>query len=144
MSARTLTFAAILGLAAATAQAATHEVMMLNKGEAGMMVFEPAFLAVEPGDTVVFKPTDKGHNAESIDGMVPDGADPIKGKMNSEVSVTFDTEGVYGFKCKPHYAMGMVAMIQVGEAGNLDDAKAAKNPKKAVERFEPLFANITQ
>lgn len=32
------------------------------------MVFEPAFLAAEPG----FMLTHKGHNVESIDGMVPE------------------------------------------------------------------------
>ncbi len=50
---------AALGLAGA-AQAADHEVKMLNRGsDGGMMVFEPAFLKVEPGDTVTFVAGDK-------------------------------------------------------------------------------------
>ena len=59
---------------ASPASAADHVVKMLNKGKAGMMVFEPALVKVKPGDTVTFVPTDKSHNAESIAGMMPAGA----------------------------------------------------------------------
>ena len=38
------------------------------------MVFEPAFVKIAPGDTVKFVSTDKGHNAEIIKGMLPEGA----------------------------------------------------------------------
>ena len=114
------------------ALAADHQVKMLNRGAAGMMVFEPAFLAIEPGDTVTFLTTDAGHNAEIIDGMLPDGAEPFAGAMNKEITVTFETEGLYGYKCKPHYGMGMVGLIKVGdEAPNAETAKAAKHPGKA-------------
>ena len=47
---------------------------MLNKGAEGAMVFEPSLLKVAPGDTVKFLATDKIHNAESITGMLPEGA----------------------------------------------------------------------
>jgi pseudoazurin len=121
-----------LALAAGSALAADHEVLMLNRGEAGAMVFEPAFLQVAPGDTVTFVPTDRSHNAESIAGMTPSGAEPFKGKMNDAVTVTFGEEGVYGYKCLPHYAMGMVGVVVVGDAaGNLDAAGEAKHPGKA-------------
>ena len=53
---------------------------MLNKGKDGAMVFEPAGVKIAAGDTVTFIPTDKGHNAESIKGMIPDGATEFKGK----------------------------------------------------------------
>ena len=95
-----------------------------------------------PGDTVTFVPTDRSHNAESIDGMLPDGAEPFAGKMNKEISVTFDQEGVYGVKCNPHYAMGMVALVQVGEAGNLEAAKGVKHPGKAADRIEAAFSRV--
>ena len=70
---RIMTLAAIavlMGLAG-PAMAAEVEVKMLNKGAEGLMVFEPALLKIEPGDTVKFVATDKGHNAESIKGMFP-------------------------------------------------------------------------
>ena len=55
-------------------------------------------------------PSDKSHNAETIKGMIPEGAEAFKSKMNEEFSVTLDKEGVYGIKCTPHYGMGMVAL----------------------------------
>lgn len=45
---KTLTFAAALALLGGAAQAAEHEVKMLNRGETGVMVFEPALLNIEP------------------------------------------------------------------------------------------------
>ncbi|MDN2565496.1 pseudoazurin [Aquibium sp. A9E412] len=124
---------------AGAAQAEEHVIKMLNKGEKGVMVFEPDFVRAAPGDTVRFVPTDKGHNAETIKGMVPDGGETFKGKFNEEVVVTVDAEGVYGVKCAPHYAMGMVALIAVGEPVNADAAEAVKHPGKAKTVFADLF-----
>ena len=72
------------------ASATEYEVRMLNKGTEGMMVFEPSFLKIAPGDTVRFVATDKGHNVLSIEGMSPEGAAPFQGKMNEDVTVTFE------------------------------------------------------
>lgn len=135
------TAAVALSAAAAPADAAEHTVRMLTRGETGMMVFEPAFLKIAPGDTVVFEPTQPGHNAELIAGMAPDGAAGFKGGINEALSITFDQEGVYGYKCLPHYAMGMVGLIQVGDAApNLPDAGAVGHPGKAGPTFAELFA----
>ncbi len=72
---RTLTMGLAFGaLLASTAAAEDFEVKMMNRGEAGTMVFEPAFLQVANGDTVRFVAEDRGHNAETVDGMIPDGA----------------------------------------------------------------------
>ena len=132
----TVLFMATAGLAE------TFEIKMLNKGETGKMVFEPAYLAVAPGDTVTFVPASKGHNAETIKGMIPEGAERFKSKIGKEFSITLNTEGLYGVKCTPHYAMGMVALIQVGAATNLSDATCVKKRGKAKKRFEPLFAQV--
>lgn len=117
--------AILLALAASPAQAKEHQVKMLNKGAEGMMLFEPAYLNVAPGDTVKFVATNKGHNAESIPGMVPDGGATFKGKINEEVVVRFNAPGLYGFKCLPHLGMGMVGLVQVGSAVNKATVQAA-------------------
>ncbi len=133
----------LAGAYAAPALAANVEVKMLNKGEAGTMVFEPALIKIAPGDTVTFLPTDKSHNAESIKEMVPEGGELFKGGINKEVVATFTVPGVYAVKCAPHLGMGMVALIVVGEdTSNLEAVKAVKMPKKAQERFAPLFAEV--
>lgn len=125
---------------ASPAAAADHVVKMLNKGKAGMMVFEPALVKVAPGDTVTFVPTDKSHNAESIAGMVPAGASAFKGKMNQPVTVTFSKPGVYGYKCMPHYGMGMVGVVVVGNpSANLAAAQKVGHPGKAKQVFGSLL-----
>lgn len=124
------------------AQAADHEVQMLNKGEKGAMVFQPDFIQAAVGDTITFVPTDKGHDAESIKGMIPEGAEPFKGKMNEKITVTLEAEGVYGVKCTPHYGMGMVALITVGKPVNLEAAQSVKQSGKAKKVFSELFAQV--
>lgn len=121
------------------AGAAEIEVHMLNKGTKGTMVFEPNVIIAAPGDTIHFIPTDKGHNVETIKGMIPEGAEPFKSKFNEKYTVTLATEGVYGVKCSPHYAMGMVALIRVGVPANADAAKAVKQSGKAKAVFAELF-----
>lgn len=125
------------------ARAAEVEVKLLNKGSDGtVMVFEPALVKVAPGDTVKFVSTDKGHNAESIKGMLPEGATPFVGKNNEDIVVKFDQEGVYGIKCLPHYGMGMVALVVVGKPGNVDQAKAVPQVGKAKQAFAKLFETL--
>jgi len=133
--------AALLAAGPGAAAAADHEVKMLNRGAAGMMVFEPPYLKVAPGDTVTFKSVNPSHNAETIPGMLPEGAQPFKGALSKDVTVTFEKEGIYGYKCMPHYGMGMVGLIQVGDdTGNADAAKAVKHPGKANKIMAELIA----
>jgi len=127
---------------AGAANAADHQVQMLNKGEKGSMVFVPDYIVAAPGDTVTFIPTDKSHDAESVKGMIPEGAQPFKGKINQEITVTLEKEGVYGVKCTPHYGMGMVALIAVGQPTNLEEAKAVKHSGKARQVFADLLAQV--
>ena len=134
---------ALTSLMGGAAFAETFEVKMLNKGADGeRMVFEPAFIQAQPGDTIKFIAADKGHNAEVNTGMLPDGAEAFKGKINEEIEVTLDTEGVYGVICKPHFAMGMVMIIAIGDADVPDDFFEGRVPPKAKERFDALLANL--
>ena len=131
---------AVMAMAVAGPAAAKDvQVKMLNKGAAGSMVFEPALVKVAPGDTVTFVAVDKGHNAEIISGMIPAGAAPFKGKMNQILTIKFTKPGVYGYKCLPHYGMGMVGAVIVGSpASNAAQAKAVSHPGKA----KTVFAGI--
>jgi len=135
--------AAIAMLTCGLAHAAEVEVKMLNKGSDGTpMAFEPALIRIQPGDSVHFKAVDKGHNVESSPGMAPEGTPPLKGKINDEPTVTFDKPGVYGFRCLPHYPMGMVALVVVGDPVNEDAAKAVNHPGLAKKNFAKLFADL--
>jgi pseudoazurin len=140
----TFILATLLTLSAMPVLGAEIEIRMLNKGSDGeAMVFEPAGVKAAPGDTIRFVPTDKGHDAVSLPGLVPDGVGELKGRISQELTVTVDKPGAYVFKCTPHYGMGMVAVVIVGDpAANLDAVKQAKMPKKAKDRLDAAIAKL--
>jgi|TARA_B110000483_G_C18126905_1_gene515997 pseudoazurin len=119
------------------ALAENYEVKMLNTGADGVMVFEPAMLKVELGDSVTFKSTNPGHNSASIAGMIPEGAEGWNGGMSADVTVNFETEGVYVYQCTPHMMMAMVGVIQVGSGDNLVSIKAKAAEKKSAFVMSP-------
>ena len=93
-----------------------------------------------PGDTVTFVAADKGHNAEVISSMMPAGAAPFKGKMSQTFTVKFSKPGVYGYKCLPHYGLGMVGAVIVGSSqANAAQAKAVSHPGKAKQKFASIL-----
>ena len=116
---------AALALFAAPASAREWRVAMVNRGANGAMDFTPAFIRVATGDSVRFVAQDKSHNAESIPQLTPPGGSLFKGTMNSDVLVRFTKPGLYGYKCLPHFAMGMVGLIEVGSAANKKQFVAA-------------------
>ena len=111
-----------------------HTVKMLNQGATGVMVFEPAFLKINVGDTVTFESTDPAHNSASIPGMIPTGANSWNGQLSRDVTVTFDIPGVYGYQCTPHAMMAMVGVIQVG-----NDNSNLANVKNVAAQFKSRF-----
>lgn len=124
-----------LVLCAASATAADIEVKMLDKsGTGGMLAFEPSFVKANVNDTIVFIPTDKGHNSSSL--LVPAKAETWKGSYDKELRVKLEKEGVYLYVCDSHKPMGMVGVVQVGKAVNLEDAKG-----KAAEESAKMIMN---
>ena len=139
--------AAVFTIAFATsALAANHEVKMVNKDSEGrVMQFEPAFLKVAPGDTVTFVATDKGHDSESVKDGIPEGAEGWKGKISQDVTATFTKEGLYAYKCTPHFGLGMVGLVQVGDSSaNLPAIQSLKLPGKAKTRMAELLEKISK
>ena len=111
---------------------ADYEVRMLNSGPGGIMVFDPPVMKIKKGDTIHFKSVDMAHNSESINNMMPEGGDTWMGAMSEDISVTFNTEGIYVYRCTPHIMMAMVGVIQVGNSNNLEQVKAqASNLKNS-------------
>ena len=123
--------------------AAEIEVKMLNKDADGnKMIFEPMLIMAEKGDTVTFLPTEKGHMAASIKGMLPKGIKKFKGKINKPVSIVVSEDGLYGVKCTPHLANGMVALIAVGDVNPDGFLDGVKLPKKSKARMEEMLAQL--
>ena len=108
-----------------------------------MCIRDRALIIANVGDTITFLPTDKGHMAASMKKMIPDGAEKFKGKTNKKVSYVVTEEGLYGVKCTPHMANGMVAIIAVGSAYDKEAfLEGVKVSKKAKERFEKLLSEL--
>ena len=119
--------------------AEVHEVKMLNRGTEGAMVYEPDHLRIAAGDTVRFVPSMSGHNAASVPGLLPQGAQAFKSKLNQPYEHTFSVPGMYGIQCIPHLAMGMVMLIQVGPPAAQPVEIPPAMPKRATERFSRLL-----
>ena len=124
-----------------------HVVKMLNAGKEGMMVFEPAVLSIKKGDTVKFVATDVAHNSSSVEGMIPEGAEPWVGAMNQDIEVTLTEEGVYVYQCTPHNMMAMIGVIKVETSSNINAIRAkAESYKKTFlmnqERLDDYLSRI--
>ena len=114
----------LLALLTSFVAAENFDVKMVNADASGqVMVFDPPFIKANVGDTVTFLPTDMLHNSQSVPGMIPSSASSWNGTMNEKITIELNTEGVYVYQCTPHIALGMIGVIQVGEASNIDDIK---------------------
>ena len=116
-------------------------VEMLNKDANGnRMVYSQEVLEIAAGSTVKWVPTDKGHNVEII-------ASPndmkFKSKNGKEVSVTFETPGVYYYWCTPHKGMGMIGLVVVGgDTSNKAQISKAKAIGKSKKKLKALLAQL--
>lgn len=93
-----------------------HIVKMHTQKNSEMMIFDPEFIRVDIGDTIVFTPTSEDHNSKSI--LVPKEAKNWNSKDGETIKVTLDKEGLYAFECTNHAIMGMIGAVQVGKAVN--------------------------
>jgi len=126
----------------ATGNVIEIEMLTRDPDGSGMQVFRPRLVTAQVGDTVTFVPTDPTHQSSSIEGMVPDGARGWEGDINEAVSYVLPLPGVYGYKCIPHYAAGMVGMVVVegdGMADNVEEAMGVSHPGLAGDKFEEIF-----
>ncbi len=121
-------FSLCLLLCAGMVSAKDHTVKLLTQGSDGkMMVFEPIFIKIAAGDTINFIPSDPSHNAESF--SVPSPKSSFKTPYGKATKITFSEEGVVLVKCLPHFALGMIGVVQIGD--NVDSTKAKADWDKA-------------
>lgn len=86
--------------------------------------YDPAIIKIQPGDKVSWTNM-SGHNVHFESKLIPDGAESYQSPLGDNINRTFDKEGLYLYKCDPHFAMGMVGAIIVGKVDNL--AKIEEN-----------------
>ncbi len=130
---------AAMGLAM-PAMAETIEVEMLSRNDAGeMMVFSDEIIEAKVGDVIRFVPTDRSHNAQSVKNAVPEGQEAFEGDLNEAIEYEVTEPGLTAIICRPHQAMGMVALVVVD--GNVDNAEQildARIPGKGGKKIEAL------
>jgi pseudoazurin len=133
--------AALLVGYSTAAFADTIEVEMLNKNATGdRMVFSQELILADIGDVIRFVPTDKSHNAQSVKNALPEGQEAFKGKMNKAVEYLVTEAGLTAVICQPHQAMGMVALIVVGnDFSNAQQLLDARLRGKSKNRIEALI-----
>lgn len=139
-------FALLLSAISTPAIAETHIVKMMSFDAAvsdKSMYFDPPVVQVQRGDTVVFEPTQVGHNTASKRGMIPEGAVSWNSEIDERFEMTFNADGTYGYICSPHYSMGMVGLVLVGDYHvNLMEAREVKHRGKAKKAFRTLFKEV--
>lgn len=88
------------------------------------LVFNPVVITIQPGDTVswVNMPT---HDTQSLEGLIPEGAEHWHSEMSQNYSRTFTQEGIYVYKCTPHFGSAMGGAIIVGNPVNIEEIRNA-------------------
>ena len=122
-----------------TISAATFEVEMLNRLGKESMVYSQSVVNIQPGDTVKWLATTKGHNVQFL--TVPEGVGSFRSKLNVDTEYTFTVPGIYLYQCTPHKNMGMIAVVVVG--GNKDNLDAITSSRVAGKSKQRL-ANIIE
>ena len=117
---------------------------MLDKLGKRNMVFSQEIVRINPGDTVFWKATDKGHNVQFISKKgVPEGVEKFKSKISKDAEYTFTIPGIYAYWCVPHKTMGMIGFVIVGDdLSNLDLIKKVKFIGKSKKIAKALIAEI--
>ena len=109
---------------------------------AAVTAFKPIVVKIAPGDTVSWENMN-GHISNTVftnkdqskTEYLPDGAQGWTSAMGDNYQTDpLSVEGVYLYKCDPHWGAGMGGVIIVGEPTNLEAIKATK-PKGALKRL---------
>jgi len=106
--------------------------------------YEPLVTVIALGDTVAWENM-SSHDTQAIEGLVPEGSERWHSSMGENYQRTFTQEGIYIFKCTPHWGAAMGGVIIVGNPVNLEAIKAAtakgaakRLVKKAIKAAEAM------
>jgi len=89
-----------------------------------LLKYKPLVVIIAPGDTVAWENM-ATHDTKSLVGLIPDAAEMWHSKMGENYQRTFTHEGIYIYKCTPHFGGGMGGVIIVGKPVNLQMIKDA-------------------
>jgi pseudoazurin len=108
------------------------------------LVYAPLVVNIAVGDSVAWENM-SSHDTQSMEGLIPEGAEHWHSAMGENYQHTFTVEGIYIYKCTPHYGAGMGGIIIVGNPVNIEEIKAQKVTgagkrlvKKAIKAVEEM------
>lgn len=134
-----------LSLWSVLASAADITVEMLNKLDNEYNVFSKKIVYIDPGDSVFWKATDKGHNVEFITGAVPTSVEAFKSKTSKDTKYKFTIPGIYAYWCTPHKTMGMIGFVIVGnDLSNFNEVSKAKFLGKSKKIAKTILKQINK
>jgi pseudoazurin len=106
--------------------------------------YNPLVVTIAVGDTVAWDNM-SSHDTQSLEGFIFEGVEMWHSSMGENYQRTFTVEGIYVYKCTPHFGAGMGGAIIVGKPTNLEAIKAAdvagaakRLVKKAIQTAEAL------
>ena len=106
--------------------------------------YSPLVTVIALGDTVAWENM-SSHDTQAIEGLVPEGSEMWHSSMGESFQRTFIQEGIYIYKCTPHWGAAMGGVIIVGNPVNLDAIKSAsvkgaakRLVKKAIKAAEAM------
>jgi pseudoazurin len=67
----------------------------------------------------------------------------LKSKVGKDVTVSFDTPGIYYYWCTPHKGMGMIGLVVVGgDTSNMDQIQKPKAMGKSKKKLKALLGEL--
>lgn len=109
---------------AVQADASASDEVQTHTVNAQGLKFDPLVVKINSGDSVEWRNM-ATHNTESLEGLIPAGAEKWNSPIGKSYKRTFTEEGIYVYKCTPHFGTGMGGAIIVGEPVNLEQIKNA-------------------
>ena len=123
--------------------APAHAVEHIVRMNAAKATFDPAYLNIQPGDTVKFVPIGKSKSVSAASVLVPAGAFNWSSIPGKTLAAKLSREGVYIYQSNKHVTKGMVGIVQVGDASNLEQVKKVKFPGQAAQaKLGTLLAQV--
>jgi pseudoazurin len=106
-------------------------------------LYSPGVVRVAPGDTVNWVSTNTMHNVTFVSGGVPSGVPQFTSGFQTLISYKFSKPGIYFYKCGPHFALGMVGVVVVGnDRSNLAALSNLDLPMAAKQRLNSFVGEL--
>lgn len=118
----------------------SHSVLIAPGGQ---LIFQPASLTINTGDTVIWTWQSSGHSTTSDATTGPEVWNSGIRNVGSTFSKVFTTPGRHPYHCIPHQSFGMVAEITVQAVTGIDDRGSATVDDFVLQQNYPNPFNAT-